>query len=267
MSTKALLLAGGIGSRLSPLTDTLPKCLMPIRKKPLLEFWIDKLLDSGIDDILVNVHHFPEIVIDFLQRDRFKNSISWVYEKELLGTAGTLKKNRGFFSGSDILLVHADNFCTADLNSFISSHREKSEKCIMSMMTFFTDTPESCGIVQADKDGIVTDFFEKMTNPTSNYANAAVYLLNKDFYEWLNTQGDVFDFSVDIIPSLMGRINTWNNDNLHIDIGTIESLMKAQALSSSLEDSFLETHNDRWFKSYLESEVHQLIDQAKEVYG
>ena len=133
---KALLLAAGYGSRLSPLTDIWPKCLMPVNKKPLLEYWIDQVIASGIDTILVNVHHFSDVVINFLQRDRFKNVIHWVREEELLGTAGTLRTNKEFFSGSDILFVHADNFCLANLGSFIQSHKSKPKECVMTMMTF-----------------------------------------------------------------------------------------------------------------------------------
>ena len=68
---KALLLAAGLGSRLKPLTNEWPKCLMPINGKPLLEIWLDSLLEAGIKEILVNVHHHSQEVIDFLSRKKF----------------------------------------------------------------------------------------------------------------------------------------------------------------------------------------------------
>ena len=78
MSTKALLLAAGYGQRLNPFTKVLPKCLMPINKKPILEFWIEKLISCGIEHILINVHHFPKDIINFLEKAE-RNSYDTIF--------------------------------------------------------------------------------------------------------------------------------------------------------------------------------------------
>jgi mannose-1-phosphate guanylyltransferase len=92
-----LLLAAGVGSRLMPLTNSWPKCLMPIGKKPLLEYWLSIFYKLDINKVMVNLHYQSEIVESFLQRDRFKDWVSSDFEPILLGTAGTLKKNMPFF--------------------------------------------------------------------------------------------------------------------------------------------------------------------------
>ena len=86
---RALLLAAGLGTRLSPLTDEWPKCLMPIGKRPLLEYWLETLHLANVNKVIVNLHHHSEIVQEFLNRPRFNGWVSSVYEETLPGTAGT----------------------------------------------------------------------------------------------------------------------------------------------------------------------------------
>jgi len=260
MSTKALLLAGGYGTRLSPLSDIWPKCLMPIKEKPLLEYWIDSLMDAGIDQILINLHYFSDEVKEFLERGKFKNSVKWVYEEELLGTAGTLKENHKFFRGGDIFLAHADNFCSADLGSFMQAHNNKPKSCIATMMTFTTDHPQSCGIVETNSDDILVEFHEKVERPPSNLANAAVYLLNEEILDWIDKHEKVFDFSIDVIPKLLGRVSVWNNNGIHIDIGTVENLIKSQEFDRKNS----KIHKDQWHYSFLKHPIHKLIAKARE---
>ena len=134
---RALLLAGGLGTRLQPLTDEWPKCLMPIGERPLLEYWLGTLHSAGINKVLINIHYHAETVQNFLDRSRFKNWIKYVYEPELLGTAGTLVANRSFFNNCTTLLIHADNWCQCDfiefLNCHLSIHRNHYP---ITMMTF-----------------------------------------------------------------------------------------------------------------------------------
>ena len=94
---RALLLAAGLGSRLHPLTDKWPKCLMPIGERPLLEYWLETMHSTNINDVIVNLHHHSKIVQEFLNRPRFKGWVNPMYEKTLLGTAGTLRANKDFF--------------------------------------------------------------------------------------------------------------------------------------------------------------------------
>jgi len=105
---KALIFAAGLGTRLKPITDSLPKALVPIAGKPLLEHIIIKLKEQGYDQIIVNVHHFPDMIIDFLKaNDNFGIRIEVSDERDLLlDTGGAIKKCEWFFEGEESFLVH-----------------------------------------------------------------------------------------------------------------------------------------------------------------
>lgn len=225
---KALLLAAGLGTRLRPLTNTIPKCLVPIQGKPLLQYWLENLSRVGVTEFLINTHYLNEEVEKFVEKSRFKNQIKLTYEEKLLNTGGTLLENKDFFNKNEsFFLIHADNFCICDFNEFIVSH--KSNSYPITMMLFKTKTPQSCGIVKLDKNAVVKEFFEKVKNPPSNLANAAVYICDYDvitFLESLNKKE--IDFSLDVIPKYLGEINTYTNTGYHIDIGTPESYEEAQ---------------------------------------
>jgi len=226
---KALLLAAGIGSRLRPITNYVPKCLVPINGKPLLQYWLENLFNAGIQEFLINTNYLSEQVEDFVSKSPFKNFITLVYEEELLNTGGTLLKNRDFFKDESFMLVHADNLSFCDFSSFMNSHKDRNENAEITMMTFLTDDPKSCGIVEIDDRNLVRNFYEKIERPPSNLANAAVYICEKSIFDFLETfEKDNIDFSVEVIPNYIGKINTFLNDGYHRDIGTILSYALAQ---------------------------------------
>jgi mannose-1-phosphate guanylyltransferase len=226
---KTFLVAAGIGSRLKPLTDIWPKCMMPIRQRPLLEYWLGMLQGAGIEDVLVNCHHHAEVVQEFLAQDQFKEWVNSSYEESLLGTAGSVRANSAQFLGCDLLLAHADNWCCCNLSDFINYHQmRRPAETQITMMTFDTDNPSSCGIVELDQEGVVIGFHEKVQNPPGRLANAAVYILSPEVIEWVANREEAVDFSLDVLPHFLGKIATWKNDNIHRDIGQVSVLKNAQ---------------------------------------
>ena len=226
---KALLLAAGLGTRLRPLTDTVPKCLVPIRGKPLLEYWLDLLFAGGIDAAVINAHHLAERVREFAAASRWKDRIALVHEDELLGTGGTVLRNRAHFGGNAFLVAHADNLTLFDVRAFCDRHRLRPTGTVLTMMTFTTDAPHSSGIVVEDASGVVREFHEKVANPPGNRANAAVYIFEPEVVAFLGSLGrPVIDLSTDVLPHFLGRICTFHNATYHRDIGTLESLHKAE---------------------------------------
>lgn len=229
--TKALLLSAGFGTRLKPLTIEKPKCLMEVNGIPMIEHWLKKLEQLGIEEVLINTHYLSFKVEEYiLNREKSKIKIFLVHEEKLLGTAGTLIQNKNFFKGSNIIFIHADNFTTSNLKGLFDSFREKPEGCKLTMLTFLTDNPQSCGIVKVRKN-IVEEFHEKVLNPPSNIANGAIYLFDYELISWIEKEiSKPFDFSLDVIPCLIGKINTWLIDQEYIDIGTHKTLQKANIL-------------------------------------
>jgi mannose-1-phosphate guanylyltransferase len=256
---KALLLAAGLGTRLKPLTDIWPKCLMPIRGRPLLEYWLGILHNSGINDVLVNTHYFSKYVEEFLGQSHFSNWVSSVYEIELLGTAGTIRNNIDFCKDSTILLAHADNWTCCDFSDFLQYHHNKRPKgTVMTMMTFTCPNPSTCGIVELDCNGVVVEFHEKVKNPPSKLANAAVYLIEPEVVEWIKKHSKVTDFSTEVLPQFVGKIATWENKKIHRDIGTIEMLREAQIDEC---EPLIWGGNNLWQQIFLNNPIHKLVNR------
>lgn len=226
---RALLLAAGFGTRLRPVTNTIPKCLVEINGRPLLDYWLDLLSHAGIGDILVNTHYLSGTVDALIERSTYPANITTVHEPALLGTGGTLLRNRAFFRGEAAMLIHADNLSMFDVKAFVGRYEERPPGVDMTMMTFETNTPESCGIVELDRRGLVTAFHEKKKNPPGNLANGAVYIVAPAVVDFLaGLDKETIDFSSEVIPKFLRRINTFHNDVYHRDIGTIDSLREAQ---------------------------------------
>ena len=226
MKTKALLLSAGYGTRLRPITYDVPKCLVKINNIPILEHWLIKLEKLGINEVLINKYYLAEKVEEFLKKRKKSNlKITQVYEDELYGTAGTLIKNKSFFYNSNILFIHTDNYTTSDLNGLLESFSNRPKNCLLTMLTFNTLDPKSCGVVEVDTKGIVKSFHEKVDNPPTNLANGAIYLFNYKLIDWIVTKiPKCTDFSCEVIPTLINKINVWNVDKFFIDIGSPKSL-------------------------------------------
>ena len=225
---RAMLLAAGCGTRLRPLTDTIPKCLVPIKGKPLLEIWMERLTLAGIGPFLINTHYLADQVEAFIERSPYRDQVTLIHEQELMGTAGTLINNLDFFEGEDGLLIHADNYCLADFSAFMKAHEQRPSDCVITMMTFRTDTPSTCGIVELDERGVVVGFHEKVSNPPGNLANGAVYNLTDELLERLrNDLNHVTDFSTEVLNGLVGKIFTYETLEVFMDIGTPDSYKQA----------------------------------------
>jgi len=229
---RALLLAAGLGTRLRPVTNTIPKCLVPIKGVPLLEIWLKRLREAGIKELLVNTHYLADQVEDFIANSQYKDFVKIVNETCLLGTAGTLMANLEFFQGEDGMLIHADNYCMADLVAFQKAHMNRPKECLLTMMTFNTDTPSSCGIVQTDQRGVVISFHEKVPNPPGNLANGAIYILSVKLFKILGEEfGEKSSFSEEVLPELMGRIYTYKTNEVFIDIGSPSAYIEVNKIN------------------------------------
>ncbi|MHC8865800.1 nucleotidyltransferase family protein [Arenicellales bacterium IMCC57338] len=227
---KAVLLAAGFGTRLRPITDSIPKCLVPIGDKPLLGHWLDSLFEAGIDSVLINLHYRSDQVRKYVATRVDKDKLFLAEESELLGTAGTIRENRTYLDGDQSLIIHADNFCNANLTDFIQAHYSRPKNTDLTMMTFVSDQPSQCGIVETDKLGVVTAFHEKVEDPPSNLANGAVYVFEPSVIDFICSTpvGEIRDISNDVLPRFLGKINTWPVNDFFIDIGTPSNLEKAR---------------------------------------
>ena len=239
---RALLLSAGFGKRLKPITDRTPKCLVEINGVPIIEYWLNHLEEINCEAVLVNTHYLHKKVEDYLKKRKpRKMLIKEVYEEELLGTAGTLIKNKDFFENKKIIMIHCDNMTDFNLKEFLIADKNKPKDCLMTMLTFNTDNPKNCGVVLTDTEKRITNFFEKVDNPPTKIANAAIYLFDDIFIENLpQKQTNLYDFSKDIIPLFIDKIYTYHTNNYFIDIGTKENLIKAKTIFKYFKRSVLD---------------------------
>lgn len=235
---RAILLAAGLGTRLRPLTDKIPKCLAPINGKPLLGYWLEKLEHLGVERILINTHHHPEQVEKFIRQTEQSSLIESVYEPRLLGTAGTIRENKSFFSNEEAtIVVHADNFSLTCLSQLKLAHKSRLSPAELTMLTFETENPCACGIVTCSESGLVTGFYEKVANPPGNLANGAVYIFEPSVIQFIAEKNTMIDISNDVLPQYIGRIYASPATGIHIDIGTQVNLDFACRLASGKGNS------------------------------
>ena len=130
---KAILLAAGFGTRLLPITENIPKCLVRINQLTMLEFWLRKLELNSIACIVVNTHHFADKVEHEIGKIYVRNKIEIFHEEVLLGTAGTLIANITSNLNSDVLVVHCDNYSGIDLEDFLRAHNNRRQDCVVTM--------------------------------------------------------------------------------------------------------------------------------------
>jgi mannose-1-phosphate guanylyltransferase len=228
---RALLLAAGLGTRLRPITDSIPKCLVPIQGRPLLGIWFDLLFGSGmIERALVNTHWLESKVDDFVAGSTWRDRVDLVSEPALLGTGGTILANRAWLGDGAFLVAHADNLTDFDVAGLVRAHAGRPAGCAITMLAFRTDAPHSCGILETDARGVVRAFHEKVANPPGNLANAAVYIFDPEVVAFAARLGrPVVDLSTEVIPHFLGRILSVETRGYHRDIGTPEALALAEA--------------------------------------
>lgn len=199
---KAMVLAAGQGTRLKPFTDAMPKPMMPVAGKPLLEHIIRQLKESGITEIVINLHHQPEsIQRHFGDGTRFGVRIIYSHEDKLLGTAGAVKNLESHFMDT-FLVYYGDNYVEIDLNDLVQKH--KVSQAAATIAVFPCETPHLSGIVQIDGKGNILNFVEKPPKGSAagNLANAGIYVMEPRILAFIPA-GRSSDFGKDIFPEIL----------------------------------------------------------------
>lgn len=223
---KAFLLAAGEGTRLRPLTFSIPKCLVPIKRRPLLDYWLSLCERYGIKEVLINLHHLPHLIEQFLENNSYNLKIQTFYEEKLLGSAGTIKANYNFIKNTESFFIfYGDNFTDIDIKKFWDFHH--AHQGIVTMALFKTNVPEECGIVEMGTSNLITSFEEKPQNPYSNLANAGLFVASPQILDYIPDQ-KVADLGFDVLPKLVGKMYGYVMEEYLIDIGTWENYRRVQ---------------------------------------
>lgn len=221
MEMKAFLLIAGKGTRLKPLTDHMPKCLLSINGMPLLGIWLTLFKKYGVTEILVNLHHLSRMVEDYLKNNNFGVRVTTFYEPSLLGSAGTVLANKDFVKKEEaFFIIYGDNLTNIDLVEMAKFH--KDQNTMFTMGLFRTQRPEQAGIAEIDDDNSITSFVEKPSNPISNLANAGIYIANKELFNYIPRK-EFVDFGFDVLPGLVGKMSGYIIEEYLTDIGNHDS--------------------------------------------
>ncbi len=228
---KAFLLAAGLGTRLRPITDTIPKCLVPVNSKPLLAWWCDLLERHGVTDVLINLHHLPDQVRGFVSGYEGSLRFHLVMEDELLGSAGTLYVNCDFVMNEEqFYILYADNLTDVNLTALREFNTEHPMQLTIGL--FHAENPKACGIALLDEEGTITQFVEKPEHPQGDLASAGIFVGRSGLFETIEegyVQGKYpYDFGRHVMPKLVGKMNGLLVDGYLRDIGTHENLERAE---------------------------------------
>ncbi len=223
---KAFLLAAGHGTRLRPLTDSVPKCLLPVQGVPMLQIWLERCHEFGIEEVLINLHSHAEQVREFL-RDQSSCNVRVEVSDEplLLGSAGTVRENRAWVAKEpDFWIFYADVLSDIDLGHVIERHRDMRADATIGV--YRVPDPSRCGIVQLDDRGWVTEFVEKPKVPIGNLAFSGILLASSRFLD-LIPEHTPADIGFHVLPRV-SKLAAYEIQGYLIDVGTMENYQSAQ---------------------------------------
>ena len=200
---KAMLLAAGLGTRLRPLTYELPKPMVPILGRPVMEHIMRLLARHGFDDVIANLHYFPDLIREhFGDGSRQGIKLVYSYEPELMGTAGGVRNVRDHFDGQTFLVISGDALTDIDLTSFYKAHKEKGG--IATLALKHVDDPSQLGVVIIGDDGRIQGFQEKPApgEELSNVGNCGIYMFEPEIFDYFPDQ-EFVDWAQDVYPALL----------------------------------------------------------------
>ena len=199
---KAIILSAGEGTRLRPLTDTVPKTMVPIGGKPLLEHTIVRLRDHGFRELFINLHYLPEVIqAHFEDGGRFGVCITYAYEQKLLGTAGAVRNFAPHLGRDPVLVVYGDNLTDCDFSGLWRFHQ--GHQGVVTIAVIQRRDVYASGIVVFDEDGRIYRMAEKPDEVFSHWVNAGIYVLDPSAVD-LIPEG-VSDFGHDVFPDILAR--------------------------------------------------------------
>jgi len=198
----AVILVGGPGTRLQPLTDDKPKSVLPVLNRPFMEHTIAYLRQYGIEDIILTLSYLPDVIRGYLgDGSRCGVRLTYCLEEEPLGTAGAVK-NAGAYLDNTFIVLNGDIFTDMDLAGMLAFHRDKKARVTISLSR--VDNPSAFGVVETDGSGRVQRFIEKppLAEATTNWINAGIYILEPEVLEHIPSNTH-YMFERGLFPNLL----------------------------------------------------------------
>ena len=225
MNLKAMIMSAGMGSRLEPLTLQVPKPLVTVANRPIMDILFESLLNIGIKDVICNTHYLADQIINRYKTNNIGLNFNYIKENDLSGTAGGLKKCQFFFDkGEDFLVLSADGLTNADILKGIDIHNKSGAIATIGIKQVRHEEVSNFGVVVTDKNGFITEFQEKpsVDEAKNNFINTGIYIFNYKIFDYI-PENTFYDFAKNVFPKLLldKQINTFVIKDYWSDIGTL----------------------------------------------
>jgi NDP-sugar pyrophosphorylase family protein len=222
-------MAGGKGSRIRPLTLSRPKPIIPVANRPMIEYIVDKIKESGYDELVVTLGYLKSQIKALLEKDYPELNITYSVEEKPLGTAGGVKKAAKYFDET-FFVLSGDVLVDVDLNEILAFHKKKG--ALATIVLKRVPNPRDFGIAVLDDDQQIIKFLEKPSPSEvfSKIANTGTYVLEPEIFNYTDGQEEKIDFSKDIFPQLIddeAGIYGFVSDGYWNDVGRPETYLKA----------------------------------------
>ena len=223
--TKAMIMAAGVGSRLEPLTLSVPKPLIPVANRPVMDILLENLKNIGITDVVANTYYLADKIIERYKNNPSGINFNYIKEETLSGTAGGLKKCQNFFDKEDVFVVlSGDGLTNADIKKGIEKHLASGAVATIGIKKIPHEEVSHFGVVVTDNSGFITEFQEKpsVEEAKSNFINTGIYIFNYEIFDYI-PENTFYDFAKNVFPELLKTcgINTFEITEYWTDIGTI----------------------------------------------
>lgn len=268
MYMNAVILAGGYGSRLAPLTNDTSKLMLPVANRPMIDYTIAHLSDFGVKDYVFTLGYQPDSIIEWAIGYR-NITCHFSIESEALGTLGGIKAASDFLD--DIFIVcSGDVIEDINIDAMINKHLVSGAEVTMAITQ--SDNVEGYGIVEVDSWGKVSNFIEKPQKKMygTNYVNCGIYIVNKSILKYVPDKTK-YDFGKDLFPSLAssGGLSAYIHDGYWSDIGTIGNYFRANfdMLNKQLFKEPLNAWREDYLSHCMAGEVKSLVSTSAKVVG
>lgn len=263
---KAVILVGGLGTRLRPLSINTPKSMMPVVNIPFIEYVIRRLSRHNIKHIILAISHLAQPIKDYIgDGSRFGISITYTIEETALGTAGAVKNTEQYLDDEAFVVLNGDIFTDLDISAMIALHNRRKAKITIALTP--VEDPTIYGLIETDDNGRITRFLEKPSweQVTTDMINAGTYIMEADVLKSIPAQ-TMFSFEKGVFPPLLQKgdlIYAFPSSCYWMDIGTPEKYHQLNRdLLNGESNQFTFTKN-----SHVSTAENSNIHKAAEITG
>jgi len=223
---KAMIMSAGVGSRLDPLTKSVPKPLIPMCNKPVMDILLENLNAIGVKNVVANTFYLAEQIVARYVNNNLGINFNYITEETLSGTAGGVKKCQFFFEeGEDFFVLSADGVTNADLMKGMEIHKKSGAIATIGVKPVKEEDIPNFGVVVTNSDGYIVEFQEKpaIKDAKSNLINTGIYIFNYKIFDYIPAN-EFYDFAKNVFPNLLKdrQINVFQVDEYWSDIGTLD---------------------------------------------